>query len=108
MYKCMFHQSCTSVCFISRVQVYVLSLRQAGGIINTRVVVAAEKGIVEANGCGRLMENGGTMNLGQSWEKSLLIRMNFIRRKAYIEIICAIDYTSFSYFIYTHGCHCPF
>lgn len=60
---------------------YVLSLRQAGGIINTRVVVAAGKGIVEANDCGQLMENGGTMNLGQSWAKSLLIRMNFIKRK---------------------------
>ena len=61
---------------------YVLSLRQAGGIINTRVVVAAGKGIVEANDCGLIMENGGMMNLGQSWAKSLLIRMNFIKRKA--------------------------
>ena len=47
----------------SRVQVYVLSLRQAGFILNTWVVVVSQKGIVEANDHGLHMENGGTMTL---------------------------------------------
>ena len=63
-------------------QVYVWSLRRAGGIINTRVVVAAGKGIVEANDRSLLAENGGSLDLNQSWPKSLLIRMNFVKRKA--------------------------
>ena len=63
-------------------QVYVWSLRRAGGIINTRVVVAAGKGIVEANDRSLLAENGGSLDLNQSWAKSLLIRMNFVKRKA--------------------------
>ena len=66
----------------SRVQVYVRSLRQAGGIINTQVVVAAGKDIVEANDRSLLMENGGSLDLSQPWAKSLLIRMNFVKRKA--------------------------
>ena len=50
----------------SGVQVYVRSLRHAGGIINTRIVVAAGKGIVEANNRSLLAENGGSLNLTQS------------------------------------------
>ena len=37
---------------------------------------------MEANDCSLLMENGGSLDLSQSWERSLLICMNFVNRKA--------------------------
>ena len=37
---------------------------------------------MEANDRSLLMENGGRMDLGQSWAKSLLIRMKFVKSKA--------------------------
>lgn len=61
---------------------HVQLLRLAGGIINTRVVVATGKRIVEVNDRSLLLENGGSLDLNQSWAKSLLIRIDFVNRKA--------------------------
>ena len=61
---------------------YVLQLRKRGGAVNTMVVMAGAKGIVETLDRTRLVENGGDINLTVSWAKSLLKRMNFTKRRA--------------------------
>ena len=61
---------------------YVLQLRERGGAVNTMVVMAGAKGIVETLDRTRLVENGGDIDLTVTWAKSLLKRMNFTKRRA--------------------------
>ena len=63
------------------VKQYVLQLRAAGGVINADVVVAAARGIVESKDRSKLVEYGGQISIEKSWAKSLLTRMNFVKRK---------------------------
>ena len=64
------------------VQKYVLQVRERGGAINTAMVVAGAKGIIESLDKTRLVEYGGHVVLTRSWAKSLLKRMKFTRRRA--------------------------
>ena len=64
------------------VRKYVLKVREQGGAVNTTLVVAGAKGIVDSLDRTRLVEYGGDITLTTSWAKSLLKRMNFTRRRA--------------------------
>ena len=62
------------------VQQYILKLREHGCPINTVIVLAVARGIVKSMDRTRLEEYGGSTMLTVPWSKSLLKRMNFIKR----------------------------
>lgn len=55
-------------------------LRENGTVINTQIVIAAGKGLITGKDKTLLSENGGHLDLTKSWTKSLLKRMNFLKR----------------------------
>ena len=57
------------------VQDYIKNLREIGGVINTAI------GIVSARNCALLLENGGHISITRGWAKSILHRMNYVKRK---------------------------
>ena len=59
----------------SKVQFFI------GGIVNSAIARAAAKGIVLSHDRSLLFENGGHIELTKSWAKSLLKRMNMVKRK---------------------------
>ena len=61
---------------------YLRNVREGGGVVNTRIVVAAARGIVLRYAKERLVEFGGHVELTRHWAESLLARMNFVQRKA--------------------------
>ena len=64
---------------------YVKALRDAGAVVNRKIVAAAALGIVQFTRPSLLSENGGTLDLsaknGRSWCESFLRRANFVERK---------------------------
>lgn len=65
----------------TKIQKYINVLRDNGAVINTQIVVAAGKGIVTGTDKSLLVENGGSINITKDWAKSLLSRMNFVKRR---------------------------
>jgi len=65
----------------SKVQFFIKSVRDSGGIVNSAIVRAAAKGIVLSHDRSLLFENGGHIELTKSWAKFLLKRMNMVKRK---------------------------
>ena len=65
----------------NRVQELVSEIRDAGGIINTRIVRAVAKGVVIAEDRTLLLENGGTIEITRQWALSLLKRMKMVKRR---------------------------
>ena len=63
------------------VQEYILKLREGGCPVNTEIVRAAAKGLIQAMDRTRLAECGGPATLSVAWAKSLLHRMNFTKRR---------------------------
>ena len=63
------------------VQEYIQSLREANGVINTVVVMAAAEGIVSARDFSKLSSHGGHILITKSWARSLLNRMGYVKRK---------------------------
>ena len=61
---------------------YIHTIRDAGGIINTAIVIAAGLGIVKKIDPGLLECNDGHVVLQKSWAKYLLNKMDFVKRKA--------------------------
>ena len=65
----------------SKVQFFIKSVRDSGRVVNFAIVRAAAKGIVLSHDRSLLFENGGHIELTKSWAKSLLKRMNMVKRK---------------------------
>lgn len=63
------------------VQEYVKSLREANGVVNTVVVMAAANGIISARDISKLSSHGGHIVITKSWARSLLNRMGYVKRK---------------------------
>ena len=63
------------------VQEYIQSLRMAGGVVNTLVVMGAAEGIVAVRDVSKLVSHGGHIEITKTWARSLLIRMGFVKRK---------------------------
>ena len=63
------------------VQKYIRAVRAAGGVVTTSITIAAATAIVKQNDRSLLVENGGPINLTPNWAKSLLVRMEFVKRK---------------------------
>ena len=63
------------------VQKYIKHLREIGGVVNTAIVIGAANGIISAWNCALLLENGGHISITKGWAKSILNRMNYVKRK---------------------------
>ena len=61
---------------------YITTLRDAGGVVNTRIVIAAATGILQRKDPSILRCNGGHIDLQKSWAKYLLKKMDFVKRRA--------------------------
>ena len=60
----------------------MLATREAGGVVNSEVAIAAAIGIVRKKDSNLLAQNGGHIILTRDWACSLLGRMGFVKRKA--------------------------
>ena len=56
-------------------------VREAGVIINVRIVMATAQGILYRFARSKLAENGGHITITKTWAQSLLRRMGFVKRK---------------------------
>ena len=63
---------------------YILAVRDAGGVINTAIVIAPASGIVRRMKPELLESNGGhvVLPVKKDWAKYLLSKMDFVKRKA--------------------------
>ncbi len=64
-----------------QVQSYIKSVREGGGVITTSITMAAASAIVKNSDRNLLAENGGPISITANWAKSLLHRMNFVKRR---------------------------
>ena len=66
-------------CSNSRLHVhyYIRALRQAGGVVNTAIVMAGAEGIISSRCPSKLQKQGGDIQIGKDWAKSLMSRMGF-------------------------------
>lgn len=66
----------------AKVQAYLRKIRENGGIVSARIVMAAARGLLLAYDRNQLAEFGGPVVLNRHWAYSLLQRMNYVKRKA--------------------------
>ena len=64
-----------------KVQNYLFSLRDTGGVINTAIVRAVAAGMVKKKDPRLLAVNGGHINLSKDWARYMLQRIGFVKRK---------------------------
>ena len=65
----------------TEVKSYIQAVREAGGVITTSITIAAATAIVRRSDRNLLSENGGPITLTNNWAKSLLYRLNFVKRR---------------------------
>ena len=61
-----------------QVQAYLMSLREAGGVVNTSIAIAAATGIIRRHDSNLLAVNGGHIVLTKHWAQYLLQRMGYV------------------------------
>ena len=61
------------------IKCYIRALRDAGGVVNTAIVLAAATGILQRKDPTSLQCNGGHIILKKSWAKYLLKMMDFVK-----------------------------
>ena len=65
-----------------KLQLYIRREREGGGVISSKTVLAAARGIILSYDRSKLAENGGNIHLNRHWAYSFLRRTNFVQRKA--------------------------
>ena len=60
---------------------YVKKLREAGGVVNTAIVIGIAKGVLTHHDKFLLRENGGSIELSRTWGQSFMRRIEFSKRK---------------------------
>ena len=65
-----------------KVQQYIKSVREQGGVVSSGVVMAAARGILLSCAKEKLVEFGGYIDLYRHWAFSFLKHMDFVKRKA--------------------------
>ena len=63
-------------------QPYLKKVCEAGGVVPSRIVIAAAKGLMMNVDRATLAEFGGYMSFSKAWAHSLLHRMGYVQRKA--------------------------
>ena len=64
----------------TRVQLYEKELHTNGAIFNTATVTGTAEGIVQHHDMNLLAKHGGPIAITKPWARSLLTRMQFIKR----------------------------
>ena len=67
------------------IQKYVEALRKFSTLIITAVILAAAEGIIIAKDRTLLASNGDHIELHKNWAKSLMTRMNLVKRQDIIK-----------------------
>ena len=65
-----------------QVKVFLKQLRENGAVVNTAIVMATAEGLVQNVDSNLLASNGGLIMITKNWVKSLMKRMNFVKRRA--------------------------
>ena len=66
----------------TEVKLYIQAVWEAGGVITTSITIAAAMAIVQRADRQLLPEDGGDpITLTTNWVKSLLYKLNFVKRK---------------------------
>ena len=65
----------------SEVKAYLRCVREGGGIVTSSITIAAATAIVKKHDTHLLAEFGGPILLSKNWAKSLLYRMQFVKRR---------------------------
>ena len=65
-----------------KLQLYLTTLRNNGGVVSARIAMAAAKGLLLSLNRGALAEYGAYINITRHWTYSLFHRMKFVQRKA--------------------------
>ena len=60
---------------------YIRAVRECGGVITTSITIAVATAIVRKEDRNLLVENGGPIMLTKNWARSLLCRLNFVKRR---------------------------
>ena len=63
------------------VKAYVRGIHEAGGVVTLSIVAAAATAMVRKDDAKLLAENGGPLSITTNWAKSLLYRMQFVKRR---------------------------
>ena len=74
-----------------KVQNYLFSLRDVGGVINTAIVRAAAAGMVKRKDPRLLASNGGHISLSKDWARYMLQRIGFVKRKGTTKAKSQVD-----------------
>ena len=74
-----------------KVQNYLFSLRDVGGVINTAIVQAAVAGMVKRKDPRLLASNGGHISLSKDWAHYMLQRIGFVKRKGTTKAKSQVD-----------------
>ena len=65
----------------TKVQLYLRKVREGGGVVSARIVMAAARGVLLSCERSKLVEFGGHIEVNRHWAYSLLHRMKFVKRK---------------------------
>ena len=65
----------------TQVKSYLRAVCEGGGVVTTAITMAAATAIVRKGDRNLLSENGGPITITKNWAKSLLRRMNFVKRR---------------------------
>ena len=69
-------------CLEEKLQMYIKRVREEGGVVSSKIVMAAARGMLLSYDRSKLAENGGHICLNRHWAYSFLRRMSFVQRKA--------------------------
>ena len=64
-----------------KVKAYIRAIRDIGGVVTTTITIAAGKAIVSTVDRSLLIENGAPATLSKNWAKSLLYKLNFVKKR---------------------------
>ena len=65
----------------TEVKCYINAVREVVGVITTAIIMAATTAIVQKRDRNLLAENGDPITITNNWAKSLLYRINFVKRR---------------------------
>ena len=66
----------------TQVEVFLKRIRENGDMVNTAIVMATAEGIVQNHDSSLLASKGGLILTTKNWAKSLMTRMDFVKRWA--------------------------
>ena len=76
----------------AEIRTIVKSMRDSGAVINTAIITGIAKGVLRKRDRTLLSENGGPIDPGKNWAKSLLYKMGFVKRRGNTKAKVTVDH----------------